>query len=166
MEKSEIQRMAREEKATLTAKGVTMSDRKKMSRRDFLLAAAGAAGAAMLAACGPKPTPVPPTDTPVPPTDTPVPPTDTPEPLADTARLEEELAQLLAPDEAAFILHEVSRITPPERIKELEGYPERQSEQGGGFFGILPRQLEMDAVPIPDSDTGVLSRDSALFVRA
>jgi hypothetical protein len=123
-----------------------------------------------LAACGPTPTPVPtdtptpvpPTDTPVPPTDTPVPPTDTPVPLADTARLEEELAQLLAPDEAAFILHEVSRITPPERIKELDRYPERQSEQGGGFFGILPRQLEMDAVPIPDSDTGVLRAAIAL----
>jgi hypothetical protein len=45
---------------------------------------------------------------------------------SELTRLEKELAQLVTPDEAAFLLREISSISPPERIAELADYPEQQ----------------------------------------
>ncbi len=74
------------------------------------------------------------------------------------ANLEDELAQLVEQYDVDFLLQAISKISPPERFLEIAQYHKRQSEEGGGFFGLLPEQMadEKD-LPIPDSDTGILA---------
>lgn len=61
-----------------------------------------------------------------------------------------ELAGLVTPAEQAFLMAELERIQPPERIHELAAYGERQSELGGGFYGLMPDQLSDPAsIPVP-----------------
>lgn len=71
------------------------------------------------------------------------------------------LDDLVSPEKKAFLADQLSRIEPPERIRLLSGYGERQSELGGGFYGILPGQLaDADSIPIPAGEEGRL--DAAL----
>lgn len=69
-----------------------------------------------------------------------------------------ELDQLVNDAEKEFLLHELARIQPPERIRELAGYSQRQLDLGGGFYGMMPDQLaNPDSIPIPHDDEGRLA---------
>jgi len=66
----------------------------------------------------------------------------------------DELDQLVTPSEKEFLLSELARIQPPERLRELASYGQRQLNLGGGFYGMLPEQLtDPDSIPVP-SDAG------------
>jgi hypothetical protein len=67
------------------------------------------------------------------------------------------LDQLVTPAEREFLLHELARIQPPERIRNLAGYSQRQSDLGGGFYGMMPDQLaDPDSIPVPTDAGGRL----------
>lgn len=69
-----------------------------------------------------------------------------------------ELDRLVSSAEKDFLLAELARIQPPERIRELAGYGTRQSELGGGFYGMLPDQLaDPDSIPVPVDEAGRLA---------
>jgi len=68
-----------------------------------------------------------------------------------------ELDSLVTPAELEFLLTELRRIDPPDRIRELAGFGRRQLELGGGFYGMLPEQLaDSDRIPVPDHAEGAL----------
>jgi hypothetical protein len=74
-------------------------------------------------------------------------------PVARTVKLD----SLVTPSEKAFLLHELTRIQPPERLRELAGYGPRQLELGGGFYGMMPDQLsDPDSIPLPVDEEGRL----------
>lgn len=74
-----------------------------------------------------------------------------------------KLEKLLTPTERAFLLSELSRVEPPERLRDLASYGQRQLELGGGFYGMLPDQLtDRDSIPIPKDAAGRL--DAALHL--
>ena len=74
------------------------------------------------------------------------------------ADLEDELAQLVEQHDVDFLLQAISKISPPERFLEIAQHHKRQSEEGGGFFGLLPEQMAAEKdLPIPDSDAGILA---------
>ena len=79
----------------------------------------------------------------------------------DTAAREPEdltLDELVTPAEKDFLLTELARIQPPERLQELSAYGQRQLELGGGFYGMLPDQLiDTDAIPVPRDTDGCLA---------
>ncbi len=61
-----------------------------------------------------------------------------------------ELDQLVSSAEKEFLLHELARIQPPEGLRELAGYGQRQLNLGGGFYGMMPDQLaDPDSIPVP-----------------
>ncbi|MBU2501546.1 hypothetical protein KJ682_09495 [bacterium] len=68
---------------------------------------------------------------------------------------QEELDSLVSPGEQAILLEILGRIDPPQRIRDLARYGRRQSDLGGGFYGILPDQLaDGEAIPVPtDADS-------------
>lgn len=67
------------------------------------------------------------------------------------------------PSAVEFLLEQLARITPPERIRELATYSERQSELGGGFYGVLPDQLaDADSIPVPSDERS--RREAALVL--
>jgi hypothetical protein len=69
-----------------------------------------------------------------------------------------ELDQIVSPSEKAFLLAELARVQPPDRIRDLAGYGQRQSELGGGFYGMMPDQLaDPDSIPLPGDDAGRLA---------
>jgi hypothetical protein len=72
-------------------------------------------------------------------------------PLLISSRIPEtELDVLVTEVEKDFLLAELERIHPPERIRELASYGERQSGWGGGFYGMMPDQLvDPDSIPVP-----------------
>ncbi len=71
--------------------------------------------------------------------------------------LTSELDQLVTPAEKEFLLSELARIQPPERLRELADYGQRQSDLGGGFFGMMPDQLaDPDSIPVPTDAEGRL----------
>ncbi|UCH82934.1 MAG: hypothetical protein JSW50_10710 [Candidatus Latescibacterota bacterium] len=62
---------------------------------------------------------------------------------------------LVTPVEKDFLLTELARVQPPERLHELSTYGQRQSELGGGFYGMLPDQLtNPDSIPLANDDAG------------
>jgi len=66
-----------------------------------------------------------------------------------------ELDGLVTPAEKQFLLTELARVQPPERLRELSGYGQRQLELGGGFYGMLPDQLtDPDSIPLPADEEG------------
>jgi hypothetical protein len=68
-----------------------------------------------------------------------------------------ELDELVTPAEEKFLLAELARVQPPDRLRELSDYGRRQSELGGGFYGMLPDQLaDPDAIPVPADERGRL----------
>jgi hypothetical protein len=68
-----------------------------------------------------------------------------------------ELDTLATPEEQEFLFAELERIDPPQRIRELATYGERQSQLGGGFYGMLPEQLtSADSLPVPQGSNGEL----------
>lgn len=71
------------------------------------------------------------------------------------------LDSLVTRADMAFLLRELARVEPPQRLRGLSGYGDRQLELGGGFYGILPDQLaDPDRIPLPVGDAGRL--DAAL----
>ena len=69
-----------------------------------------------------------------------------------------ELDQLVSPSEKDFLLTELARIQPPERIRDLAGYSQRQLDLGGGFYGMMPDQLaDPDSIPVPADDESRLA---------
>ncbi|MEJ2720471.1 MAG: hypothetical protein P8181_04945 [bacterium] len=67
------------------------------------------------------------------------------------------LDSLLTPAEREFLLSELSRVEPPERLRELADYGRHQLELGGGFYGMLPDQLaDPDSIPLPTDAVGRL----------
>jgi hypothetical protein len=68
-----------------------------------------------------------------------------------------ELDELVSPAEKTFLLTELARVQPPERLRELSTYGQWQLELGGGFYGMLPDQLaDPDSIPLPTSEAGRL----------
>ena len=68
-----------------------------------------------------------------------------------------ELDELVIPAEKKFLLTELARVQPPERLRELSNYGQRQLELGGGFYGMLPEQLaDRDSIPVPTDESGRL----------
>jgi len=62
-----------------------------------------------------------------------------------------ELDRPVSPSEKAFLLVQLDRIQPPDRIRDLSGYSRRQLELGGGFYGMMPDQLaDPDSIPVPE----------------
>ena len=57
--------------------------------------------------------------------------------LSPTARLDE----LMSSVEREYLLTELTRLTPPDRLRELAQYGQRQHALGAGFLGMLPEQL-------------------------
>ena len=81
-------------------------------------------------------------------------------PVADTP-----WTGLVTPAEASFLLAEIARIDPPERIRELARYDSLQHDLGGGFFGVLPEQLpHPEAVPVP-RDAASIRAAAAVLAR-
>ena len=69
-----------------------------------------------------------------------------------------ELDQLVSPSEKDFLLAELARIQPPVRIRDLAGYSQRQSDLGGGFYGMMPDQLaDPDSIPVPKDEESLLA---------
>jgi hypothetical protein len=67
------------------------------------------------------------------------------------------LDELVTPAEKNFLLEELSRIQPPENLRGLSSYGQRQLELGGGFYGMLPDQLAApDSIPVPANSEGRL----------
>ncbi|MCK5406861.1 MAG: hypothetical protein KAJ37_05385, partial [Candidatus Krumholzibacteria bacterium] len=68
-----------------------------------------------------------------------------------------ELDELVIPAEKKFLLTELARVQPPERLRELSNYGQHQLELGGGFYGMLPEQLaDRDSIPVPTDESGRL----------
>jgi hypothetical protein len=68
-----------------------------------------------------------------------------------------ELDSLTSTADKEFLLEELARIQPPERIRELAGYGQLQLDLGGGFYGMMPDQLaDPDSIPLPNSAEGRL----------
>lgn len=67
------------------------------------------------------------------------------------------LNQLATPAEQDYLLDELARVQPPERLRELAGYGQRQLDQGGGFYGMMPDQLaQPGSIPVPGDSKGRL----------
>jgi hypothetical protein len=67
------------------------------------------------------------------------------------------LDDLVTAAEKEFLLTELARVQPPERLRELSHYGQRQLELGGGFYGMLPDQLtDPDTIPLPNDEEGKL----------
>ncbi|NOX89464.1 MAG: hypothetical protein GXO77_10590 [Calditrichaeota bacterium] len=63
-----------------------------------------------------------------------------------------KLREIVSIDEARFILDQLSRLSEPERIKELSRIEKDQSEWGGGFYGVIPDYFaDPDSIPVPDN---------------
>jgi hypothetical protein len=76
-----------------------------------------------------------------------------------------ELDLLVTPTEKEFLLSELARIQPPERLRELAGYGQRQSDLGGGFYGMMPDQLaDPDSIPLP-TDAGEILEAALCLAR-
>jgi hypothetical protein len=68
-----------------------------------------------------------------------------------------ELDELVNPAEKKFLLTELARVQPPERLRELSKYGQRQLDLGGGFYGMLPDQLtDPDSIPLPADEIGCI----------
>ncbi|MCK4774588.1 MAG: hypothetical protein KAT30_07370, partial [Candidatus Krumholzibacteria bacterium] len=68
-----------------------------------------------------------------------------------------ELDELVIPAEKKFLLTELARVQPPERLRELSNYGQHQLALGGGFYGMLPEQLaDRDSIPVPTDESGRL----------
>jgi len=75
----------------------------------------------------------------------------------------DELDDLLTAEEQAWLLGELARVEPPERLKELATYGTTQSEWGGGFYGMVrPPLAKADAIAVPGDPDG--RREAALFL--
>jgi hypothetical protein len=67
------------------------------------------------------------------------------------------LDELVDSSEKEFLLNELARVQPPERLHDLSKYGQRQLELGGGFYGMLPDQLtNPDSIPVPTDDAARL----------
>jgi len=67
------------------------------------------------------------------------------------------LNQLTTTAEQDYLLGELARVQPPERLRELADYGQRQLELGGGFYGMMPDQLaDPDSIPVPSDSEGRL----------
>jgi hypothetical protein len=68
-----------------------------------------------------------------------------------------ELDDLVTPAEKKFLLIELARVQPPEHLRGLSSYGQRQLELGGGFYGMLPDQLaNPDSIPVPTDEANRL----------
>ena len=65
--------------------------------------------------------------------------------LDDVYSLQEKLPL----DDARYLLRQLARIEPPDRIHQLTAYQRWQEELGGGFHGMLPAQLADAELPVP-----------------
>jgi hypothetical protein len=67
------------------------------------------------------------------------------------------LDELVTPAEKEYLLTELTRVQPPERLRELSTYGQRQLELGGGFYGMLPDQMaDPDSIPLLKDEAGQL----------
>jgi hypothetical protein len=68
------------------------------------------------------------------------------------------LDSLVTPAERTFLLDQLAKVRPPERLRELADFGRRQSELGGGFYGMMPDQLaDPDSIPVPRDAGGQLA---------
>jgi hypothetical protein len=59
--------------------------------------------------------------------------------------------------EKEFLNTELARIQPPERFRDLSEYSTQQLALGGGFYGMLPDQLQdLDSIPLPADEASRL----------
>jgi hypothetical protein len=76
------------------------------------------------------------------------------------------LRALVGDQETEFLLTELGRIQPPQRIRRLARYQAFQVWLGGGFHGLLPNQLvDPQAIPIPEDEAGLLRAAGALAMQ-
>ena len=73
----------------------------------------------------------------------------------------DELRAQLPAEDLEFLLTEVVRIDPPERIDRLSDLEREQAERGAGFHGMLPDQIT-GPLPHPKDADGILRAATAL----
>ena len=78
---------------------------------------------------------------------------------SDAAR---KLERQLSIEDAQFVLRQLARIDPLERIHELSTYHRWQEELGGSFHGMLPEQLVDAELPVPGDLPQALNTASQL----
>ena len=66
------------------------------------------------------------------------------------------LTDRLTLEDARFLLRQLARVDPPERVQELTTYQRWQDNLGGSFHGMLPDQLVDAQLPVPDELPGAL----------